>query len=103
LVGRPKALPSGATSVALTKPGSAPKGIVVGTNNDTVYCLPVGGGTPLWKTPLPGDIWKVATFPDVDEDGSEDVVLACGADAGYLLSGATGAILFSHAVSMGGV
>jgi hypothetical protein len=52
---------------------------------------------------LPGDIWKVVAFPDQDGDGVEEVLLACGADAGYLLSGKDGKKLWSHAVSLGAV
>ncbi len=91
----------GVNSLALIHNGTAAQGIVVGSSNDTVYCLPTGGGAPKWKTGLPGDIWKVVAFPDQDGDGIEEVLLACGADTAYLLKGSDGTMLWSHAVSMG--
>lgn len=102
-VGRPTDVPAGANSLALLHSGPNAHGIVVGGSNDTVYCLPVAGGTPKWKTGMPGDVWKVVAFPDQDGDGIEEVLLACGADIGYLLKGSDGTPLWSHAVSMGAV
>lgn len=94
--------PVGANALSwLRGKDGAPFGLAVGTSVDTVYCLGLANGAVLWKTGLPGDIWKTAAFPDQDGDGVEEVLLACGADAGYLLSGATGAVIWSHAVSMG--
>jgi hypothetical protein len=100
----PKDIPSGANSLAVLKgAGSSAFGLVVGTNVDTVYCLPTGGGVPKWKAGLPGDIWQVAAFPDQDGDGIYEVLAACGADMAYLLKGSTGETIWSHPVSMGAV
>lgn len=100
----PKDVPSGANSLALLNgKGGGAFGLALGTNVDTVYCLPTSGGAPKWKAGLPGDIWQVAAFPDQDGDGIEEVLAACGADMAYLLKGATGEIIWSHPVSMGAV
>jgi hypothetical protein len=92
----------GVNSVAVVgEKGKAPFGLAAGTSLDTVYCLALADGAVKWKTGLPGDIWKVVAFPDQDDDGVEELLLACGADAAYLLNGATGAVIWSHAVTAG--
>jgi len=98
-------VPSGANSLAvlLDGKGGGAFGLAVGTNVDTVYCLPMAGGAPKWKTGLPGDIWQVAAFPDQDGDGIDEVLAACGADMAYLLKGSTGEIIWSHPVFQGAV
>lgn len=99
----PQDIASGANSLAVLKGKDGAFGLAVGTNVDTVYCLPTAGGAPKWKTGLPGDAWKVAAFPDQDGDGIDEVLVACGADMAYLLKGSTGDIIWSHPVSMGAV
>lgn len=93
--------PSGANGLALLSQKNGAFGLAVGTNTDTVFCLALAGGTVKWKSGLPGDVWKVAAFPDQDGDGIEEVLAACGADMAYLLKGSTGEVIWSHAVSMG--
>jgi hypothetical protein len=109
-VGRPKAgaagpppkdTPSGANSLALLRQNGGTFGIAVGTSADTVYCLATATGAPKWKAGLPGDIWKLAAFPDQDGDGISEVLAACGADMAYLLKGANGEVIWSHPVSLG--
>jgi|GEM_PF-5958137 len=99
----PKDVASGANSVAVLAQNGGTFGIAVGTNADTVYCLALATGAPKWKASLPGDIWKVAAFPDQDGDGISEVLAACGADMAYLLKGSTGEIIWSHPVSQGAI
>lgn len=99
----PKDGVSGVNSLALLKKGNDAFGVVAGVSNDTVYCFPIAGGAPKWKVDMPGDVWEVAAFPDQDGDGVEEVLLACGANLGFLLKGSTGETLWSHPVSMGAV
>jgi hypothetical protein len=101
---RPSAqkLAVGVNTVALVgEMGKPAFGLAAGTSLDTVYCLALADGAVKWKTGLPGDIWKIVAFPDQDNDGVEELLLACGADAAYLLNGATGAIIWSHTVVAG--
>jgi hypothetical protein len=92
----------GVNSVALVgEKGKPAFGLAAGTSLDTVYCLALADGAVKWKAGLPGDIWKIVAFPDQDNDGVEELLLACGADAAYLLNGATGAVIWSHDVVAG--
>lgn len=94
----------GVNTVALIGEKSKPAfGLAAGTSLDTVYCLGLADGAVKWKTGLPGDIWKIVAFPDQDNDGVDELLLACGADAAYLLNGATGAIIWSHTVVAGAI
>ena len=99
----PKDRAVGANTLAMLMQKTGVFGIAVGTSTDTLYCLGLADGIPRWKTGLPGDIWKIAAFPDQDGDGIDEVLAACGANAAYLLKGSTGEILWSHPVSLGAV
>jgi hypothetical protein len=99
----PKDAASGANSLAVLSQNGGTFGVAVGTSADTVYCLALANGAPKWKTGLPGDVWKIAAFPDQDGDGISEVLAACGADMAYLLKGSTGDVLWSHPVSLGAV
>lgn len=89
------------TVAVIGQKGKPPFGLAAGTSLDTVYCLALADGAVKWKAGLPGDIWKIVAFPDQDNDGVDELLLACGADAAYLLNGATGAIVWSHGVTAG--
>ncbi|MDQ3002830.1 MAG: FG-GAP-like repeat-containing protein [Fibrobacterota bacterium] len=93
----------GANSLAQLNQKGGAFGLAVGTSSDTVYCLALANGAIKWKAGLPGDIWKIAAFPDQDGDGIDEVLAACGANTAYLLKGSTGEILWSHPVSMGAI
>jgi hypothetical protein len=102
-----KKRPQGANSVTVVQDAGARKtfGIVVGASSDTVFCLAAqAASTPplaLWKVSTPGDVWDVQRCDDVDGDQVDDVIVACGADIAYLLSGKTGAVLWSLPVTYG--
>jgi hypothetical protein len=91
--------PQGANTVALIRGSGVSQfpAVAVGTSSDSVFCLSVAGqnGNPvvLWRISLPGDVWNLNSCSDVDGDNVEDLIVACGADISYFISGKTGAEL----------
>lgn len=80
-------------------------GIIAGSSNNAVYCLsPIAtSGTPAvkWKYTTEGDVWETKAFPDENGDGINEVLVACGDNKGYLLSGKDGAVLWTKSVDSG--
>jgi hypothetical protein len=88
--------PQGANTVALIhgSGGSQFPAVVVGSSSDSIFCLSTAGqnGNPvvLWRISVQGDVWNLNSCSDINGDKVEDLIVACGADVSYLISGKTG-------------
>jgi hypothetical protein len=88
--------PQGANTVALIRGsgGSQEPAVVVGSSSDSIFCISTAGknGNPvvLWRISVPGDVWNLKSCSDVNGDKVEDLIVACGADVSYFISGKTG-------------
>jgi hypothetical protein len=93
--------PQGANTVALIQGsgGSQVPAVVVGSSSDSIFCLSAAGqsGNPvvLWRIAVQGDVWNLNSCSDVNGDKVEDLIVACGGDVSYFISGKTGEELLS--------
>ncbi len=64
-----------------------------------VYCISgasSGSATVLWNYQTGGDVQHVTSIPDVNNNGSDDVIAASWDDNVYCLDGSSGALIWSH-------
>lgn len=88
--------PQGANTVTLIHGNGSSQfpAVVVGSSSDSIFCLSTAGqgGNPvvIWRISVPGDVWNLNSCSDVNGDNVEDLIVACGADVSYVISGKTG-------------
>ncbi len=94
---------SGANSVCVIYNNTSLYGIIVGASSNAIFCLSPANKTPVakWKCVTTGDIWDVKSFPDINNDGINEVLAACGDNKGYLVNGKDGNIIWTHSVDSG--
>ncbi|MDX1420880.1 MAG: PQQ-binding-like beta-propeller repeat protein [Rubricoccaceae bacterium] len=82
--------------VAVFDDGTATPKVAVGSTSSLVFALDGGTGAQVWTYNLNDQVFDVATVPDVDGDGAEDVAATGKAGRTVLLSGADGSLLWSY-------
>lgn len=96
---------SGANSICAIYNNSSAYGIIIGASSNTIFCLSPEktNKSPAikWKCATNGDVWDVKSFPDINNDGINEVLAACGDNKGYLVNGKDGKIIWTHAVDSG--
>ena len=81
--------------VAVFDDGTGTPKVAVGTTSSLVFALDGDDGTTAWTYNLNDQVFDVATVPDANGDGAEDVAATGKGGRTVLLSGADGALLWS--------